>query len=178
MISEDHVTLKTGIMMLKIQLRITEIYYIFKYIQIENSFINIFIILLFYYIFGHIKLIWIWRDVWPSMVTHTRNSCSAFYPCTHTAVNTHTHTHTHTHTAVNTHTHTRSSREFGALLKGLTSVVVLKVERTLIIHSPTDNSCQTRDLNPQPQVKSLMLYPSGHYCPINTTLVMASRFNI
>ncbi len=30
MISEDHVTLKTGVMMLKIQLYITEINYIFK----------------------------------------------------------------------------------------------------------------------------------------------------
>ncbi len=29
-----------------------------------------------------------------------------------------------------------SSWAFGALLKGLTSVVVLKVERTLVIHSP------------------------------------------
>ncbi len=38
-----------------------------------------------------------WNDVWPSMVTHTRNLCSAFIPskCTHTVVNTHTHTHTH-----------------------------------------------------------------------------------
>ncbi len=52
------------------------------------------------------------------MVTHTRNSCSAFthpkcthsseHTHTHTAVNTHTHTHTHTHTAVNTHTHTHT----------------------------------------------------------------------
>ncbi len=34
-----------------------------------------------------------WRDVWPSMVTHTRNLYSAFNPskCTHTVVNTHTH---------------------------------------------------------------------------------------
>ncbi len=32
MISEDHVTLKTAVMMLKIQLRITEITYILKYI--------------------------------------------------------------------------------------------------------------------------------------------------
>ncbi len=38
MISEDHVTLKTGVMMLKIQLRITEINYSLKYIQIENSY--------------------------------------------------------------------------------------------------------------------------------------------
>ncbi len=36
MISEDHVTLKTGVMMLKIQLHITEINSILKYITIEN----------------------------------------------------------------------------------------------------------------------------------------------
>ncbi len=33
---KDHVTLKTVVMMLKIQLCIKEINYIFKYIQIEN----------------------------------------------------------------------------------------------------------------------------------------------
>ncbi len=40
MISEDHVTLKTGVMMLKIQLRITEIKYIFifKYMQIGTMY--------------------------------------------------------------------------------------------------------------------------------------------
>ncbi len=36
MISEDHVTLKTGEIMLKIQLRITEICYILQFITIEN----------------------------------------------------------------------------------------------------------------------------------------------
>ncbi len=36
MISEDHVTLKTGVMMLKIQLRITEMNYIQKYIHIKK----------------------------------------------------------------------------------------------------------------------------------------------
>ncbi len=36
MISEDHVTLKTGVMMLKIQLRITEINYTLTHIRIEN----------------------------------------------------------------------------------------------------------------------------------------------
>ncbi len=41
MISEDHVTLKTGEMMLKIQLRITEINYILKYITIENSYLKL-----------------------------------------------------------------------------------------------------------------------------------------
>ncbi len=38
MISEDHVILKTGEMMLKIQLRIIEINYILTYIHIENNF--------------------------------------------------------------------------------------------------------------------------------------------
>ncbi len=37
MISEDHVTLKTGVMMQKIQLCITEINYSLQYILIENS---------------------------------------------------------------------------------------------------------------------------------------------
>ncbi len=36
MISEDHVTLKTGVMMLKIQLRITGINYILLYIHIVH----------------------------------------------------------------------------------------------------------------------------------------------
>ncbi len=38
MISEDHVTLKTGGMMLKIQLRITEINYILKYIKLRKQY--------------------------------------------------------------------------------------------------------------------------------------------
>ncbi len=68
------------------------------------------------------------------MVTHTQNLCSAFNPSkyTHTIVNTYTHT-------VNTHPEQLaatllrrpgSSCGFGALLKGLTSVVVLKVEES------------------------------------------------
>ncbi len=40
MISEDHVTLKTGVMMLKIQIYITEINNILQYIQTENSYFN------------------------------------------------------------------------------------------------------------------------------------------
>ncbi len=39
MISEDHVTLKTGVMMLKIQLHITEINYILLYSTIENIYL-------------------------------------------------------------------------------------------------------------------------------------------
>ncbi len=44
-----------------------------------------------------------------------------------------------------------SSWGFGALLKGLTSVM--------------DNFCWSRDSNPQPRVTSLTLYPLGHDCP-------------
>ncbi len=44
-----------------------------------------------------------------------------------------------------------SSWGFGALLKGLTSVV--------------DNSCRSRDSNPQPRVTSPTLYLLGHDCP-------------
>ncbi len=40
MISEDHVTLKTGEMMLKIQRCITEINYILKHIKIETIILN------------------------------------------------------------------------------------------------------------------------------------------
>ncbi len=42
-----------------------------------------------------------------------------------------------------------SSWVSGALLKD-TSVVVLMEERSLVIHSPTNNPCRTRDSNPQP----------------------------
>ncbi len=53
-------------------------------------------------------------------------------------------------------THTWSSGEqsggFGGLLKGLISVV--------------DNSCRSRDSNPQPRDTSPTLYPLGHDCPL------------
>ncbi len=38
---KDHVTLKTGVMMLEIQLRITGIGYILQYITIEDSYIKL-----------------------------------------------------------------------------------------------------------------------------------------
>ncbi len=41
MISEDHVTLMTGVMMLKIQLCITGINSILKYIKIENIYFKL-----------------------------------------------------------------------------------------------------------------------------------------
>ncbi len=41
MISEDHVTLKTEVMMLKSQLWFTGIHYILKYIKIENFYFKL-----------------------------------------------------------------------------------------------------------------------------------------
>ncbi len=81
---------------------------------------------------------------------------SAFNPskCTQTGEQwTHTHTHTHTHTwrsGQSTMQRPGSSWGFGALLKGLTSVV--------------NNSCRSRDSNPQPWVTSPTLYPLGQDC--------------
>ncbi len=94
-----------------------------------------------------------WSDVWPSMVTHTRNLCSAFNPskCTHTAVNTHT-----------LWTHTQSSGQpYCCSARGAVggSVPCSRVspqswywgwrERWLFT-PPTYNSCQTWDSNPRP----------------------------
>ncbi len=99
---------------------------------------------------------WKWHDMWPSMVAHTLNLCSAFNPS-----EVHTHSSEHTHTPW---THNRSSGQpfmlrrpgsswgIGALLKG-TSVVVLRAERALYIHSPhlqftykRSTGCHSKDL--------------------------------
>ncbi len=57
----------------------------------------------------------------------------------------------HTHLEQSTLRRPGSSWGFDALLKGLTLVV--------------DNSCQSRDSNPQPRVTIPTLYPLGHDCP-------------
>ncbi len=95
------------------------------------------------------KKTWKWRDIQPSVATHTRNSCSAFNP---SKVHTHTHTHTqwtqwtHTHSE---HTHTHTQEQWAAIYTVASGeqlgvrclaqghlVVVLRVERALYIHSP------------------------------------------
>ncbi len=82
--------------------------------------------------------------MWPSMVTHTRNLSSAFNPskCTLTAVNT------HLEQWAAILRRPGSSWGIGALLKGLTSVVVLKVERALVIHSPHRQSLPESNRQP------------------------------
>ncbi len=82
------------------------------------------------------------------MATHTRNLCSAFDPS-----KVHTHSSEHTHT-MNTHPEQWAAilcfcargavGGSGALLKG-TSVVVLRVERALYIHSPHLQFLPARD---------------------------------
>ncbi len=105
----------------------------------------------------------------PSAHTHTPWIHTRSNEHTHTAVNTHTHwTHTHTHCE---HTpgafmlwHPGSSWEIGALLKGLTSVVVLRMEESTG-YSPTipaGPETWTRNL----LGTSLTLKPLGHNCPI------------
>ncbi len=95
-------------------------------------------------------------SVWPSMVTHTRNLSSAFNPskCTLTAVNT------HLEQWAAILRRPGSSWGIGALLKGLTSVVVLKVERALVIHSPHRQSLP--DLGIEPATFGLQVQLSNH----------------
>ncbi len=94
--------------------------------------------------------------VWPSMVTHNRNLFSAFNPskCTLTAVNT------HLEQWAAILRRPGSSWGIGALLKGLTSVVVLKVERALVIHSPHRQSLP--DLGIEPATFGLQVQLSNH----------------
>ncbi len=94
--------------------------------------------------------------VWPSMVNHTRNLSSAFNPskCTLTAVNT------HLEQWAAILRRPGSSWGIGALLKGLTSVVVLKVERALVIHSPHRQSLP--DLGIEPATFGLQVQLSNH----------------
>ncbi len=99
------------------------------------------------------------------MVTHTRNLCSAFDP---SKVHTHSSEHTLTRSSGQPFMLLRpgSSWGFGALLKG-TSVMVLRVERALYIHSPHLQSLPARDLNSQPlgyESDSLTIRPRLPHC--------------
>ncbi len=77
-------------------------------------------------------------------------------------MNKHTHTHTHrehTPRAVGSRCCPGSSWGFSALLKGLTSVVVLKVKRALDIHSPDLQSLTNLRLEPETFVLQVDISP-------------------
>ncbi len=92
---------------------------------------------------------WKWRDMWPSMVTHTRNLCSAFNPS-----KVHTHSSEHTHTV---NTHTEQWAAIYAVAPGeqlgvwcLAQVHLRGWREHWTFTAPTYNSCRTWDSNSQP----------------------------
>ncbi len=97
-----------------------------------------------------------WHDMWPSMVTHTRNLCSAFNP---SKVHTHSSEHTHTRSSGQPFMLQRpgNSRGFSALLKG-PSVVVLKVGESAV-HSLLQF---LPDLRLEPATFGLRVWLSNH----------------
>ncbi len=77
MISEDHVTLKTGVMMMKIQLHVTEINYILTDIHIETSYFKLIKIFhSFDCIFNHINAVLVSRRDSFIKTISVKGSCS------------------------------------------------------------------------------------------------------
>ncbi len=94
--------------------------------------------------------------------------------CTHTAVNTHTPwTHTQSSGQLFMLRHPGSSWGFSALLKG-TSVVVLRVERALYIHSPHLQFLLDLRLEPATLGLRVRLKPLGHDFPYILTSILKS----
>ncbi len=98
--------------------------------------------------------------MWPSMVTHTRNLCSAFNPS-----KVHTHSSVHTPGAVGSHIAAVHRELLGirCLDQGShPSVVVLRVEESAgySLPPPTIPGSETR--TPNLRVLSQTLYPLGH----------------
>ncbi len=96
---------------------------------------------------------WKWRDMWPSIVTHTRNLCSAFNP-----FKVHTHSSKHTHTV---NTHLEQWAAFYAAAPGGAVAGSVPCSRApqswywgwrehCTFIPPTYNSCRTWDSNSQP----------------------------
>ncbi len=116
---------------------------------------------------------------------YVRNMSSSFHPskCTHTAVSSE-HTHSSTHTAVSSeHTHTNTVNThvgshlflwragicwgIGALLKGLTSIIVLRVEESTGHSLPPPTipaSTETRTRRPLGYKSDSQAL--GHDCPL------------
>ncbi len=118
----------------------------------------------------------------------TPNLCSAFNPS-----KVHTHSSEHTHTPWTPHTpwtHTRSSGQpfmlrcpgsswgFGALLNGLTSVVVLWRRERWTFTPPTYNSCRPETLTRNLWVTSPTLWPLGHDVPHSLIVKVLCQNNV
>ncbi len=103
-------------------------------------------------------------DIQPSMVTHTRNSCSTF-----------THPSAHTHPKEWAAIYAAAPREqLGVLcLAQGHLVVVLNVERVLYIHSPpTYNPSGTEIWTRNLSIMSPILEPLGHDFPVELVLLI------
>ncbi len=100
--------------------------------------------------------------MWSSMVTHSRNLCSTFI-----LSKVHTLSSEHTPGAVGRHCCGTRGAVGGSVPCSRVSPQswYRRWRERSSFTPPTDNSCQTRDLNPQPQVTSPTPYPLGHDCP-------------
>ncbi len=85
--------------------------------------------------------------VWPSMVTHTRNLCSAFNPskCIHTVVNIHLEQWAANAAAPREQLGVQCLAQGSHLSRGIE-----KWRECWLFTPPTDNPCQTWDSNPRP----------------------------
>ncbi len=101
--------------------------------------------------------------MWPSMVTHTRNLCSAFNPskCTHTVVNIHLEQWAANAAAPEEQLGVRSLAQGSHLSRGIEGgeSAGYSLPPTTI---PAGPGTRTHDL----RVTSPTLYPLGHDCPI------------
>ncbi len=88
---------------------------------------------------------WKWPDMWPSMVTHTRNQCSAFIPS-----KVHTHSSEHTPGAVGSHLccDTRGTVGGSVSCSRAPQSWYWRWRERCTITPPTYNSCQTGDSQP------------------------------
>ncbi len=107
---------------------------------------------------------WKWSDVWPSMVTHTCNLCSAFNPHTHTLSSE------HTPGAVGSHIAAAPGEQLGVWCLAQGSHLNHGIEGgrgCWLFTPPTYNPCRTWDSNLQP-----LCYKSdslGLDCPLTIT---------
>ncbi len=100
--------------------------------------------------------------MWPSMVTHTQNLCSAFNPskCTHTVVNIHLEQWAANAAAPGEQLGVRCLAQGSHLSRGIEGGESAGYSLPLLT-IPAGPETQTHDL----RVTSPTLYPLGHDCP-------------